>query len=423
MQALLSSFALLLFAAPVSAQPVAPPAGTWAQIRNTAIYPVMPAEAKSTSTPGGQPELWNPADVFAYSGGDLVTLNGVLGFLYWGGGHAATPDMSLYFAPFDSSGPRRLTGPYLAPDKVYKYDDPQEVYRSISRNAPPTVTVAAVPKSRHTYSSLVSIDIGGKPHLFCFGGSLYTGAGGGTIATRIFDLSLTYEQAMARPDMGWELKAQAPAGATSSASGWDPKTGLIVTRGRNFWGAYNPRTNAWTRWGDAWGGSDFEASVAMDIEGRRMWVLGDRLAEVVNLDTRQVTSLGSWSPDPVDPNHRPGTVTLRSGKTWPRLFILPAWKGGYGTGPGLQWHPGRKRLIAWVRGQNLLQIDPETDKTELLAMSGVTIAKRPEISTYGRFRLMPNDPDLVVLATQVQLDVYIGRLPATGTPLPGPTKP
>lgn len=412
------ALAALLLAISASAQPAGPPAGTWSQIPNTAIYPVIPAESKTADKPGERPELWSPADVFAYSGGDLVTLNGVLGFLYWGGGHAATPDMSLYFAPFDGSGPRRLTGPYLAPDRVYNYADPVEVYRSVSRNAPSTVTVAAVPKSRHTYSSLVSIDINGKPHLFCFGGSLYVGSGSGTAATRIFDLSLTYEQAMARPDMGWELKAQAPGGATSSSSGWDPKTGLVITRAKAFWGAYNPRTNAWTRWGDAWGGSDFEASVAMDIAGRRMWVLGDRLAEVVNLDTHQVTSLGTWSPDPTDPNSRPGTVTMPPGTTWPRLFILPGWKGGYGTGPGLQWHPGRKRLIAWVGGQNLLQIDPATDRTEVLTMTGVTVMRREGVGTYGRFRLLPQDPDLVVFATQVQLDVYIGRLPATGKPLP-----
>ena len=127
MRGLLLSIAALLLAAPVLAQPAGPPAGTWAQIPNTAIYPVMPVESKTSPTPGGRPELWNPADVFAYSGGDLVTLNGVLGFLYWGGGHAATPDMSLYFAPFDGSGPRRLTGPYLAPDQVYNYSDPLEV--------------------------------------------------------------------------------------------------------------------------------------------------------------------------------------------------------------------------------------------------------------------------------------------------------
>ena len=113
----------LLLPTPASAQYAAPPVGTWAQLPNTSVYPAQPFEAKSESSPGGQPELWSPQSLFAYSGADVAQRNGVWGFLIWGGGHAATPDNSLYWVPFDGSGAARLMGPYLAPDKVYKYDD------------------------------------------------------------------------------------------------------------------------------------------------------------------------------------------------------------------------------------------------------------------------------------------------------------
>ena len=165
------SLLFLLMATPLSAQ-MGPPVGTWAELPNTRLWPAIPSEAKQMTSPGGQPELWSPYDIFANSGADLAQIKNVWGFLYWGGGHAASPDNSLYWVPFDGSGPKRLSGPYLAPDRVYKYDGPLETYRSVSRNAPSTVTLAAAPKSRHTYSSLVTVEIGGRPLLFSFGGSL-----------------------------------------------------------------------------------------------------------------------------------------------------------------------------------------------------------------------------------------------------------
>jgi hypothetical protein len=388
------SLAFLLVAVPVSAQLAAPPAGTWAQIPNTAIYPVMPIEGKSSSAPGGQPELWNPAHVFAYSGGALVTLNGVVGFLYWGGGHAATPDNSLYWAPFDRSGPIRLTGPYLAPDRVYNYGDsdklgPWEMYRSVSRNAPPTVTAAEAPKSRHTYSSLVLVEVRGKLYLWCYGGSLFVGSGGGTQVTRMFDLSLTYSQAMARPDMGWQRMADAPAGSVASSSGWDRARKRVVTRGKSFWGAYYVEENRWERWGDAVGGSDYAAGVAMDGAGRKMYVLGERLAEVCDLDTHVVTPITA---------------------PWAELFRKAPWSGGYPTGPGIDWHDRTRQIVAWVGGNNLLLIDPKTGTSRTVIMGGVQVSAAEGSGTFGRFRVIPGT-DLVVLVNSVNENVFIGSVP------------
>jgi len=394
---------------------VPPPLGTWSTLPNTAIWPVIPIEAKQ-GQPGdaGNPELWSPRAIFAYSGGDLATLNGVLGFLYWGGGHGDSADNSLYFAPFDGSGPRRLSGPYLAPDKIYKYEDGLDHYRGVSRNQP-GITVAAAPKARHTYSNLITITINWKPYLFCVGGSLTSGSGGGTNATRLFDLSLTHAQAMARPDMGWARRAHAPAGITAGSSGWDPKTGRVITRGKNFWGAYDPVADVWDRWGDAGGGSDYEASVAMDIEGRKMYVLGGHLAEMVNLDTHAVTVLGTWDG------------TIARGPAWLKGFLTPLWLGGYPKGPGVQWHPGRKRLLAYIGGgvggsQDILQIDPVGGTTEVLKMGGVRVVTQNGYAIYGRFRLIPGT-DTVVLAGTVETDVFIGQLPVSGTAArlaPGP---
>ena len=390
-----------------------PPPGTWSTLPKTAIWPVIPIEAKQAPPSGtGNPELWSPWNVFAYSGGDLVTLNGVLGFLYWGGGHADTADNSLYFTPFDGSGPRRLSGPYLAPaGGAYLIDDGLDYYKLVSRNQPGE-TAGGAPKSRHTYSLLLALPLQGKPYFFSVGGGLASRAGTGTAATRLFDLTLTYAQAMARPDMGWVRRADAPGGITAGSVGWDPKTGRVITRGRSFWAAYDPIANVWERWGNASGGSDYEASVAMDVDRRKMYVLGDRLAEMIDLDTRVVTVLGTWDG------------TSASGPAWLKGFLTPAWHGGYMKGPGVQWHPGRRRILAYVNlaatdgtQQDVLQIDPLTGAVETLRMGGVRVATKPGFAIYGRFRLIPNT-DSVVLAGSVDTDVFIGQLPASGTAAP-----
>ena len=385
---------LFLIASALAAPP--PPVGTWAQLPNTQLYPAIPPEAKSVSVPGGTPELWSPQGLFAFSGADVAQINGIWGFLIWGGGHGDSPDNSLYWDPFDGSGPKRLMGPYLAPDKIYRYDVPTETYRSVSRNAPSTVTSAGAPKSRHTYSSLLRIDLHGRPAVFCYGGSLYVGSGSGTAATRIFDLPQSYAEAMARPDMGWALKAPAPGSAVSSSSGWDPVQKRVVVRSRSFIGAYYPDTDRWENWHiqAAPFGSDFQASVAMDVAGRKMYVLGDRLAEVIDLDSKAYTDLRR--------------------KPWAARFVT----GRYLAGPGVSWHARTKQIVAWVGGNDLLLINPVTDTLKTATMGGATVSAAPSAGTYGRFRVIPGT-DQVVLVNAVDQDVFIGTVPFDGgTPVP-----
>ena len=393
-RSLLFGVTLLLLVSQLSAQPAAPPIGTWAQLPNTALYPVIPAESKPASAPGGEPELWSPKSLFAYSGGDIGQLpgSGTWGFLIWGGGHAATADNSLYWLPLDGSGPRRLTGPYLAPDRVYRYDSPLETYRSVSRNQPSSVTTPGAPKSRHTYSSLLAINVKGRPAVFNYGGSLVVGSGSGTNAVRLFDLAQTYQEAMARPDMGWALRAPAPSGSVTSSSGWDPVKRRVITRGSRFIGAYYPDEDRWEDWkiGATPYGGDYQASVAMDIEGRKMYVLGERLAEVIDLDSKGYTYL--------------------AGKTWTANFIKPSWEGGYATGPGICWHARTKQIVVWVGGNNLILINPTTDAMKVVPMGGAMVTAAEGSGTYGRFRCIPGT-DQVVLVNAVDQNVFIGTVP------------
>src|SRR5262245_40263364 len=87
--------------------------GTWVQVPNTALGPAVAPEASTFGPDGGNPELWSPQGLFAFSGADVGQMGGVWGFLFWGGGHGDSPNNQLSFAPFDGSGPRVLSGPYL----------------------------------------------------------------------------------------------------------------------------------------------------------------------------------------------------------------------------------------------------------------------------------------------------------------------
>src|SRR5262249_52903866 len=163
---------LVLPSAPICAQP-APPVGTWVELPNTALWPALPPEAKSSSDSGGQPELWSPfSPMAAFSGGDIAQLDGIWGFLIWGGGHGDGADNSLYFLPFDGSGPRPLTGPYLAPAGV-SYFGGGETYLGVSRNQPPTMAPGLAPKARHTYSSILALR--DRRLAWAYGGSLTSG--------------------------------------------------------------------------------------------------------------------------------------------------------------------------------------------------------------------------------------------------------
>jgi hypothetical protein len=137
--------------------------------------------------------------------------------LLWGGGDGDGFDISLYFVPFDGSGPRALGGPYLAPvGHNYAEGYPLDYLTVPSRNQSNVVAQDGkyAPKARHTYNSILSIMVNGVPNAFAVHGGLTqqgsTFPGGGTAACRLFNLTQTYAQAMARP-YGLGLCAPAPS--------------------------------------------------------------------------------------------------------------------------------------------------------------------------------------------------------------------
>ena len=395
---------LVGLAGPALAQTLPPP-GTWVQAPNSVLYPVMPPEAKVAGSAGTHPELYNPANVMAaWCGGDVAQLGGSWGFLIWGGGHGDSADNSLYFIPFDGSGPRSLMGPYLAPAGVRYFDQGivSDSYAGRSRNQAPNVAPNQAVKARHTYSSILALRDRGLA--WAYGGGVTSGPGGGTASTRTFDFSQTPAQAMARPDMGWELTAQAPDFSVVSSSGYDEKRRVVVTRGATFWGVYNPDTKSWKRLGSSTGGSDYTMSVAVDSEGRKMWLLGGRLGEVIDLDTYAVTQFLSQTVDWSQPG-APTVVRALPSYEWAKNF----WANG------LAWHPVRKRLLLWQGGQSIVSVDPSNHTVETLTLGGAVPTGPAANGTFGRFRLIPGT-DTVAVVNGVTEPVFLGTLPAATDP-------
>jgi hypothetical protein len=297
-------------------------------------------------------------------------------------------------------------GPFLAPvgsADPYGHASPAETYTGLSRNQKPGLQPNQAPRSRHTYSSVIALR--DRNVFWASGGSITSGSGGGGAGTWMFDLAQTYDQAMARADMGWTLKANALEACVVRSSGYDEKKRVVVSRGGTYWGSYDPDKNTWTKIGDAWGGSDFCTSVAMDSEGRKMWLLGSRLGEVINLDTYEVTRF-RWN---TSGDGQPDAIKILPGYEWAKQI---------GNAPGVAWHPGRKRLLVWNGGQNLLSIDPLGNTVATLTMSRASLTPPAAAGTFGRFRLIPGT-DTVAVVNAVDQSVYLGTLPVS-SPEPAP---
>jgi len=132
-----------------------------------------------------------------------------------------------------------------------------------------------------------------------------------------------------------------------------------------------------------------------------MYVLGDRIAERIDLDTLALTDL--------------------SAKPWAKDLVTPVWKGGFREGPGVGWHARTKQIIVASRTTSdggttwsalkLTLIDPATDVFRTVEMTGLTDASNSSSDPlYGRFRVIPGTDQAVILQS-VFNPVFIGTVP------------
>jgi hypothetical protein len=321
----------------------------WSELPNTKLRAVL------APAPAGVPaqSWWNPVQIMqGYSGAALDTKRSRL--LVWGGGHADYPGNELYALEF-LPVPRalRLTDP-----SPYAMDQTTEALAD------------GRPTSRHTYSGLVFLP--DQDALWAYGGSLWR-EGWPSRATWLFSFA----------SGRWERKADAPGSGREGQTlvpiaDYDPETRLVVVRGRNFIGSYDPATGRWDRRGGAeHSGSERTGRIA--TPRRKMYVVGWTRGQKVPGLIR-VIDLGSWKEEKVK----------TTGDT--EMTTVPA--------PGLDVDPERGDLVAWAGGPDLYRLNLSTMVWTRISPSG---GARPGPTywegTYGRFRYVPALKKFVAVAS------------------------
>jgi hypothetical protein len=185
--------------------------------------------------------------------------------------------------------------------------------------------------------------------------------------------------------MGWQRRADAPEGSVASASGWDSQKSVMITRSKSFVSTYDPLADVWKRQANPGGGSDYASGVAMDVPGRKMYVLAANLADVIDLDSYAVSSISA---------------------PWRRLLAGS-------QGPGVGWHTASKRIVLWTGGQVIHLIDPKTNVVTDVTMGGATLTAPNGSGTFGSFDVLPGT-DQMVLVNAIDQNVFFGTLPLGG---------
>jgi hypothetical protein len=261
------------------------------------------------------------------------------------------------------------------------------------------------------------------------GGSLHVGSGSGSGVLRMFDLTQTYAQAMARPDMGWDV-VPSPAGSIETQCGWDPVKTQLLCRG-HVYAAYFPDQNRWQAFPDlqnqgAWFGGDVDAMSTVDVAGRWMYVIGSGFAERINLDTYAWQDLGqmAWAK-----SGGGGSLGFTHAQN-----VVWGDSSGYIPGPGLAWYEPARSIIAYVDANRILLFDPTKDQLPTPYQIGgpdqtlpgmipcpVPTPCGPGGLIFGRFALIPGTTN-VALATGVDRNVAVATLNLSApAPVPTPT--
>src|SRR5216684_1936418 len=152
--------------------------------------------------------------------------------LFYGGGHGDYAGNEVYALDVNTFRWSRLWGP-----------SPQILSRQESegRAEYPDGNPAAV----HTYDGLNYLPDLDK--LWRGGGSLWSGSGGGTNATWMFDLASNR----------WQRMADSRVLGVSVASDYDPVTGHVFAYSdKNVLGEYDPKKNRWRELGDIFHGEE-----------------------------------------------------------------------------------------------------------------------------------------------------------------------
>ena len=329
--------------------------GHWYEVPNTKMDSVKPIPVPNPGSIG--------AVMGAWSGAALDTKRDRL--IVWGGGHTDYSGNEIYV--FD-----------LATLKWSRVTDPSPFPPGDSDNGNDEVQhPGGAPISRHSYNYIAYLP-DPVDRFFVGGGSgIWSSGQFEDDNTYLFDFNTSQ----------WETKATSPvayigAFCAVAADGrvWQHGAGPVSSLA-----VYDATTDTWTSHVDD--GSWFSYAYTCDIDTAR-----NRLLAVGNERTLVC-----------DLNNPNDTVA--------RLQTTGDREVEDSGNPGLVYHPGSDRLIAWIGGASVYALDLDTNVWTTIDTTGsVSPGAATGNGTFGRFRYSPTS-DLFVTVASVNGNVFVYRLP------------
>ncbi|MHC4730491.1 MAG: kelch repeat-containing protein, partial [Planctomycetota bacterium] len=332
--------------------------GHWYEVPNTKMESVKPNPVPAPGSIGGV--------IGAWSGGALDTKRDRL--IVWGGGHTDYSGNEIYVFDLATLKWSRITDPSPFPpgESTNPNDEVQHPDGS--------------PISRHTDNYIAYI-----PDPVA---RFFVGGGSGLWQSGQFEDDNTY--LFDFDTLQWETKSRCPvafggAFCAVAADGRVWQHGAVSVQGL---AVYDATTDKWTSHSDeGW----FSFGYTCDVDTARNRLLAVGKARTV-----------AWDLD--NPNQDMTTLQTTGDVEAEDLAKDSA-------APGLVYHPGSDRLIAWHGGASVYALDLDTNVwTKIDTTGSVSPGAAAGTGTFGRFRYSPTS-DLFVTVASVRRNVFVYRLP------------
>lgn len=329
--------------------------GHWYEVPNTMMDSVKPDPVPSPGTIGAVMGAWSGA-AFDGKRNRLIV---------WGGGHTDYSGNEIYVFDLDTLMWSRVTDPSPFPpgDGGNANDEVQHP--------------DGAPISRHSYNYIAYIP-DPVDRFFVGGGSgIWSSGQFEDDNTYLFDFNTSQ----------WETKSKTPvayigAFCAVAADGrvWQHGAGPVSNLA-----VYDATTDTWTSHAADGGWFSYAFTADVDTKRNRLLAIGaDRtLAWDLNNPNDPVTRLQTTGDREVEDSEFPGVV----------------------------YHPGSDRLIAWIGGASVYALDLDTNVwTKIDTTGSVSPGAAAGNGTLGRFRYSPTS-DLFVTVSAVNRNVFVYRLP------------
>jgi hypothetical protein len=330
-------------------------AGHWYEVPNTKMDGVKPNPVPSPGHIGSVMGAW--------SGAAFDTKRDRL--IVWGGGHTDYSGNEIYV--FD-----------LATLMWSRVSDPSPFPPGDGNNGNDEVQHPdGAPISRHSYNYIAYIPDPVDRFFVGGGAGIWSSGQFEDDNTYLFDFNTSRWQTMSKTPVAY---IAAFCGVAADGRVWQhgagPSTSLAV---------YDATTDTWTSHVDDGGWFSYAFTCDVDTNRNRLLAVGaDRtLVWDLNNPNDAVARLQTTGDREVEDSENPGLV----------------------------YHPGSDRLIAWTGGASVYALDLDTNVWTRIDTSGsVSPGAATGNGTFGRFRYSPTS-DLFVTVAAVNRNVFVYRLP------------